>query len=150
VTEAAHTSLELRDGQVLPAAEVLVTTVQLFRFSAVTWNAHRIHYDESYAQFEGYPSVLVQSHLHGCFLLRTAMDWAGPSARLRRFRWENRHSAVAGERLTCTGRIEKLAREHETAIVDVALEERNAAGVLCAPGWAVVEIPMRSAVGGVE
>ena len=38
--------------------------VDLFRFSAVTFNAHRIHYDASYAQREeGYPGLVV----HGPF-----------------------------------------------------------------------------------
>ena len=37
---------------------------ELFRFSAVTFNAHRIHYDERYAtQAEGYPGLVVQGPL---------------------------------------------------------------------------------------
>jgi 3-methylfumaryl-CoA hydratase len=40
------------------------TTVELFRFSAVTFNAHRIHYDQSYARdIELYPDLIV----HGPF-----------------------------------------------------------------------------------
>jgi 3-methylfumaryl-CoA hydratase len=36
-------------------------TVELFRFSAVTFNAHRIHYDQSYARdIEFYPDLVVQ------------------------------------------------------------------------------------------
>jgi 3-methylfumaryl-CoA hydratase len=39
-------------------------SVELFRFSAVTFNAHRIHYDERYAtQIEGYPGLVVQGPL---------------------------------------------------------------------------------------
>ena len=35
--------------------------VDLFRFSAVTFNAHRIHYDQAYATAEeGYPALVVQ------------------------------------------------------------------------------------------
>lgn len=38
--------------------------VQLFRFSAVTFNSHRIHYDETYATGEeGYPALVVQGPL---------------------------------------------------------------------------------------
>jgi hydroxyacyl-ACP dehydratase HTD2-like protein with hotdog domain len=32
-------------GTELPALEKIPTTVQLFRYSAVTWNAHRIHFE---------------------------------------------------------------------------------------------------------
>jgi 3-methylfumaryl-CoA hydratase len=40
------------------------TTVDLFRFSAVTFNAHRIHYDRPYATIaEGYPDLVVHGPL---------------------------------------------------------------------------------------
>ncbi len=51
------------------------STVDLFRFSAVTFNSHRIHYDETYARDEeGYPGLVV----HGPF---TAVKLAALAAR---------------------------------------------------------------------
>jgi len=51
------------------------TTVDLFRFSAVTFNSHRIHYDQAYARDEeGYPGLVV----HGPF---TAVRLAALAAR---------------------------------------------------------------------
>lgn len=114
------------------------TTIQLFRFSAVTWNPHRIHYDGQYALDEGYPDVLVQSHLHGCFLAHTALKWAGPGATLLRFRWENRHVAIPGDVLTCAGAVTDV----NDGVVACELEERNQDDVLCAPGWATMQLPM--------
>lgn len=122
------------------------TGVQLFRYSAVTWNAHLIHYDAEYARTEGYPDVLVQSHLHGCFLVQTVMDWAGPRAWLRKFRWENRHLALPGDVLTCTGVVTGVRDEGDVRLLECELEERNADGVLCAPGWALVEVPANGTV----
>lgn len=47
--------------------------VQLFRFSAVTFNSHRIHYDLPYAQQqEGYPGLVV----HGPFTALKLLDYA--------------------------------------------------------------------------
>jgi 3-methylfumaryl-CoA hydratase len=43
-------------------------TVLLFRFSALTYNAHRIHYDEPYAREEGYPAVVVHGPLTALLL----------------------------------------------------------------------------------
>jgi len=43
-------------------------SVLLFRFSALTYNAHRIHYDETYAREEGYPSVVVHGPLTALLL----------------------------------------------------------------------------------
>lgn len=46
-------------------------SVLLFRFSALTYNAHRIHYDQEYARsVEGYPNVM----LHGQLLLLLALE----------------------------------------------------------------------------
>ena len=51
--------------------------VDLFRFSAVTFNAHRIHYDAHYAQHvEGYPDLVV----HGPFAAVKLMAFANRSS----------------------------------------------------------------------
>jgi len=130
---------EVTAGTIIPALVKRPTNIQLFRFSAVTWNAHRIHYDKIYAQSEGYPDVLVQSHVHGCFLLQAVMDWAGPLARVVGFRFQNRGIAIPGDVLTCTGKVVKA----EAGFIECDLEERNQKGDLCAPGWARVELPRR-------
>lgn len=45
-------------------------TVKLFRFSALTFNAHRIHYDRDYArETEGYPGLVVQGPMLAMLLL---------------------------------------------------------------------------------
>jgi hydroxyacyl-ACP dehydratase HTD2-like protein with hotdog domain len=115
------------------------STAQLFRFSAVTWNAHRIHYDKPYALTEGYLEVLVQAHLHGCFLLQAVMDWAGPRARVTGFGWQNRAIAVPDDILTCTGTVTSVA----SGIVECELEERNQRNELCATGKARIRFPGR-------
>ncbi len=40
-----------------------VDPIVLFRFSALTANSHRIHYDRPYAATEGYPDLLVHGPL---------------------------------------------------------------------------------------
>ena len=48
-----------------------LSSVQLFRYSALTYNAHRIHYDQPFAtRREGYPNLVV----HSPFLLTLMMD----------------------------------------------------------------------------
>jgi 3-methylfumaryl-CoA hydratase len=44
----------------------------LFRFSALTFNGHRIHYDLPYAQREGYPGLVVHGPLLALLLLDLA------------------------------------------------------------------------------
>ena len=44
----------------------------LFRYSALTLNGHRIHYDAHYAAAEGYGGLVV----HGPLLAQRLVDWA--------------------------------------------------------------------------
>ncbi|MFW1759977.1 hypothetical protein [Acinetobacter calcoaceticus] len=47
-----------------------VDTVTLFRYSALTFNGHKIHYDRSYCtQIEGYPGLVVHGPLLATLLL---------------------------------------------------------------------------------
>ncbi|WP_248962474.1 FAS1-like dehydratase domain-containing protein [Sphaerisporangium perillae] len=57
----AHTAPE--DGLALD-----VDSVVLFRFSALTYNAHRIHYDSAYAAEEGYPGLVVHGPLQALMM----------------------------------------------------------------------------------
>jgi 3-methylfumaryl-CoA hydratase len=61
--------------------------VLLFRFSAVTNNAHRIHYDRPYAlDVEGYPDLVVQAPLTAVLLAEMARRRTGRMARTISFR----------------------------------------------------------------
>ena len=54
--------------------------VLLFRFSALTFNGHRIHYDRSYVtEVEGYPGLIV----HGPLIATLLMDCCAASGRRR-------------------------------------------------------------------
>lgn len=51
---------------------VEVDPVLLFRYSALTYNAHRIHYDRDYARTEGYPGLLVHGPLQALLMAELA------------------------------------------------------------------------------
>lgn len=59
--------------------------VLLFRYSALTFNGHRIHYDQPYATGEeGYPGLVVQGPLAATLLLENFRA-RHPARRIRRF-----------------------------------------------------------------
>lgn len=71
--------------------------VHLFRFSAVTFNAHRIHYDEPYAKNEeGYPGLVVHGPLTASMLCRLAARTAG-GRRMREFSFRAAAPLFAGQ-----------------------------------------------------
>lgn len=59
--------------------------VMLFRFSALTFNGHRIHYDLDYVrEVEGYPGLIVHGPLQAMLMLEL-LRHARPEARVARF-----------------------------------------------------------------
>jgi 3-methylfumaryl-CoA hydratase len=55
--------------------EYPIDTVLLFRFSALTFNGHKIHYDWRYAtEVEKYPGIVVQGPLQALLLLESAKN----------------------------------------------------------------------------
>jgi hydroxyacyl-ACP dehydratase HTD2-like protein with hotdog domain len=54
--------------------------VTLFRFSAATWNAHRIHYDREYALREGYSGLVVHGPLLTMLMAQEAQRSIGDLA----------------------------------------------------------------------
>jgi 3-methylfumaryl-CoA hydratase len=76
------TALATMPGDPAPADagewEIEVSPALLFRFSALTYNAHRIHYDREYARdAEGYPGLLT----HGPLQALAMAEAAGAAAR---------------------------------------------------------------------
>jgi 3-methylfumaryl-CoA hydratase len=71
----------------------------LFRYSALTFNSHRIHYDAPYAEGEeGYRGLVVQGPLTATLLLDLAQRQFGDNA-LKRFAFRGVSPAIAGEAL---------------------------------------------------
>lgn len=75
------------------------TETLLFRFSALTFNSHRIHYDLPYAQgVEGYRGLVVHGPLTATLLLDLARRTLGDNA-LKRFAFKALSPAICGEPL---------------------------------------------------
>jgi 3-methylfumaryl-CoA hydratase len=55
-------------AQAPPLLGLDVDPVVLFRFSALTYNSHRIHYDRDYASSEGYPGLVVHGPLQALLM----------------------------------------------------------------------------------
>ena len=55
--------------------------VLLFRYSALTFNGHRIHYDRDYVtKVEGYPGLIFHGPMQAAFLVEFAAKLHGGSA----------------------------------------------------------------------
>lgn len=94
----------------------------LFRYSALSFNTHRIHYDADYVRdVEGYRGLVVHGPLMASLLLQLAAREVGENA-LRRFAFRGIGPAIAGEEL----------------VLALARRERIELGVFAADGREVM------------
>ena len=90
-------------------------STQLFRFSAITFNAHRIHFDLPYAmEVEKYPGLVVHGPMQAMLLAKAATEFAGKH--LRQFQFRGVHPcfqfddlAVCAEPQSEHGRLQMFA-----------------------------------------
>jgi 3-methylfumaryl-CoA hydratase len=95
-TKSAPTSLPSAQRVVRPSEALL------FRYSALTFNSHRIHYDVPYTtDEEGYAGLVVQGPLTATLLLDLARREFGDQA-LTRFSFRGMSPAIAGDALSLT------------------------------------------------
>ncbi len=99
VKPAAPVTDRLQGGNGL-TAEVLPDPVLLFRYSALTGNGHRIHYDVDYVRdVEGYPGLIVHGPLQATWLAGLLSG-----QRIARFTFRGQRPAFHGNRLTLEAR----------------------------------------------
>lgn len=83
---------------------VIADPVMLFRYSAVTFNAHRIHYDFPYATIEeGYRDLVVHGTLLATLMVE-ALKRERPKAKLTRFRFAGKRPVFAVDTFQVAGR----------------------------------------------
>lgn len=109
--------------------EIAPDPVLLFRYSALTFNGHRIHYDRSYVTgVEGYPGLIVHGPLIATLLLDNLRRHR-PAARVRAFRFRAVSPLFDIHRFTVCGREEDAqrhalwARDHAGALAMEATAE---------------------------
>lgn len=104
--------------------------VLLFRYSALTFNGHRIHYDRSYVtESEGYPGLVVHGPLIATLLV-DLLRRERPTAVLQRFAFTARSPLFDGQPFDVCGRFDGgertavlWARNHEGTLAMQASAE---------------------------
>jgi hydroxyacyl-ACP dehydratase HTD2-like protein with hotdog domain len=135
---------DVNAGDEIPTLSVTVDPVQMFFFSAATYNGHRIHYDKTWAtEVEGYPDILVHGPLQAALLARALTDWAGGGGRLVNFAVQNRATAFPGEELRFKATVTAKREENGTALVELAIQGEKGENEVLMPGTATVSLPRR-------
>jgi 3-methylfumaryl-CoA hydratase len=113
-----------------PSRVVVPDAVMLFRYSALTGNGHRIHYDHPYVTgVEGYPGLVVHGPLQATLMAGLALE-VSPGRGLARFAFRGRRPCFDGRPLTV------LARRDGDALT---LETRDEGGATCMQAEATLD-----------
>jgi hydroxyacyl-ACP dehydratase HTD2-like protein with hotdog domain len=113
-----------RVGDELPPLKHTATPLQLFRYSAVTWNPHRIHFDEPYAREEGHAGIALHSHLRAALALRCVTEGLGTGWHVAKVAYRLRKPVYAPADLAYTARV--TAADDESMTLE--LIEQNPSG----------------------
>ncbi len=94
-----------------------VNPMVLFRFSALTYNAHRIHYDQAYAATEGYPDLVVHGPLQA-LLMGECLRHLGVSMLDQQFAYRLVAPTYGAQRLAASSSMD--GQEHAARVRDGA------------------------------
>ena len=112
-------------GDALPRLTHTATPLQLFRYSAVTWNPHRIHFDARYAREEGHAGVALHSHLRAALALRCVTEGLGPQWQVTNVAYRLRKPVYAPVELAYTARV--TAIEDDSMTLELSEEHPSGA-----------------------
>ena len=129
----------------LPEVVDEITYQRVVMNSGSTWDYFPGHFDPTYAESQGHPTIFVNTmHLAG-FADRIATDWAGPDSRVVRRKMRLAGSIYAGDTMVGRGRV--VAKRCATTVdaprylLDVQIEVTTQRGELCCPVELTLQLP---------
>lgn len=129
---------EISEGQEVTSLIKKSSYMQLFMFSAVTWNRHLIHYNTEFARHDGLPDVATHRALIGNLLAQMLSNWAGEAGRVAKIEWSVRNTAIPGDTLICKGKVLEKCDEGTEKFADCEIWVENQRGDLIAKGKGAV------------
>lgn len=136
---------DIHVGDPLPEFVTTVGRAQMFLFSAATNNAHRIHYDRTWAvDVEGLPDVVVHGPLHGALMARSVMDWLGPQARMTTHALKHMKPAFPGDEIHFQGKVTATRVDGGYGMVEVEIRETNGGGDVLGAGRISAALPLKA------
>jgi len=122
----------------IPELIVRPDHMQIFMFSAITWNRHHIHYSKDAAINEGLPHVVVQRGLIGNFFARLITTWIGEEAELRSLTWKVISSTFPGRNIICRAIVKQKTASEDGKYIICEVTAVNENDELIASGDATV------------
>jgi hydroxyacyl-ACP dehydratase HTD2-like protein with hotdog domain len=140
MADASLTWESVEVGDQISALVKRPTPMQLFMFSASTWNRHLIHYNTEFAISDGLKNVAVHRALIGGFLAQMLSEWVGDAGRIVNLSWSVRGSAAINRPLTVRGEVTEKRDEDGRRLLACEIRAENHENETIAPGSALLQI----------
>ena len=129
----------LRVGDQLPAVTLDVTYTRVATLVGGTWDVFPGHHEPKYAVAQGNRDIYLNTMVLSGFMDRVVLDWAGPTAFLRRRAMRMSGSVYPGDQLVSEATILSVSAIDDGADVSVGVQCSTAAGP-CLGGEVTVRV----------
>ena len=113
---------KIKLNSAIPEFTISTNQIQIFMFSAVTWNRHHIHYSKDAAIAEGLPDVVVQRGLIGNYFARTLTNWTQRPDCIKKLEWIMKSSALPNETLNFNGQVTNIYTDKSSLTISCKLK----------------------------
>lgn len=120
----------LRVGDLLPILAFEVSVAQIFMYSAITWNRHQIHYNQTQARAEGHADIVVQRGLLGNLLVRYINSYF-VNIYIERLAWKVVSSLMPGQVVHCSASVVAISGSGWQQALQLSLSLKHKDRLVC-------------------
>jgi len=118
----------LSEGQALPELVIPITHKLIVSGALATQDFIEVHHNAPAARAAGLPDIIMNILTTSGLCARYLSDWAGPGSRLKHISFKLLAPNVPGDTMVMQGKVRKLQRRDEEALVTLDYAGRNSRG----------------------
>lgn len=128
-----------------PLVKPAIDRVQLVKYAGASGDFNRIHYDDSFAQAGGFPTVIAHGMLSMAFLGQFVTHFiaaSGTRGTLRRIQVRFKAVTFPGDVVTCHGEVTEVRDEGAERILELRIWSETQKAQVSVEGTASVAFPV--------
>ncbi|MDY6828309.1 MAG: hypothetical protein SV583_02945 [Pseudomonadota bacterium] len=133
---------DISPGADLPTLRMPLPYRRVIQMAAATRDYFPGHHEPSYAQAQGVENIYLNTMFYHGLLDRYVLEWSGPAAFLQRRRMHMKVPIVAGDTAVLDGCVLSTDIADGEGQVEVQVEVKNGAGVVCCPATLWLLLPL--------
>ncbi len=108
MTDFGKAVTEVRQGEALPVQERTVSSTNLVMYAGATWDWHRLHHDQAFAEDMGLHAPVIDGQIYGALFAKQVVSWLGAKWFIQKQSFRMRAMAFAGDSLQTEGTVAEV------------------------------------------